>query len=43
MNEAMLSFLELVGASAPFSIAWVFGIKAYRFIVNALSGKDARL
>lgn len=39
----MLSFLTLAGASAPYSIAWVFGIKAYRFIVDALSGKDARL
>lgn len=43
MNEAMTSFLVLVGESAPYTIAWVFGIKAYRFIVNALSGKDARL
>ena len=43
MNEAMISFLALVTASAPYTIAWVFGIKAYRFIVNALSGKDARI
>ena len=43
MNEAMVSFLALVTESAPYTIAWVFGIKAYRFIVNALSGKDASI
>lgn len=43
MNEAMLSFIELVKVCAPYSLAWVLGIKAYRFIVNALTGKDARL
>lgn len=43
MNEAMQSFLVLVSNSAPYSLAWIFGIKAYRFIVNALSGKDARI
>lgn len=43
MNEAMQSFITLIEFTAPFSLAWVFGIKAYRFIVNALSGKDARI
>lgn len=43
MNEAMLSFIELVKICAPFSISWALGIKAYRFIVNAFTGRDARL
>lgn len=43
MNEAMTSFLALVTECAPWTIAWTFGIKAYRFVVNALSGKDARI
>lgn len=43
MNDAMISFLELVKACAPYSIAWSLGIKAYRFVVNAFVGRDARL
>lgn len=43
MNEAMLSFIEIVKQCAPYSLAWALGIKAYRFIVNAMTGKDARL
>lgn len=43
MNEAMMSFLELVKVCAPYSIAWAFGVKAYRFVVNALIGRDAQI
>lgn len=43
MNEAMLSFLELVKAVSPYSLSWALGIKAFRFLVNAFTGKDARL
>lgn len=43
MNEAMLSFLEIVKEVGPYSIAWTMGIKAYRFIVNAFTGKDSRI
>lgn len=43
MNEAMLSFLEIVKVCAPWSLAWVFGVKAYCFVVDALSGRNARL
>lgn len=43
MNEAMQAFLELVTTCAPYSIAWAFGIKAYRFVVNALTGRDAQI
>lgn len=43
MYEAMMSFLELVKGIAPYSIAWGLGIKAYRYVVNAFLGRDARL
>lgn len=43
MNEAMLSFLSLIEAIIPFSLAWGLGIKAYRFVIGAFLGKDARL
>ena len=40
VNDAMLSFLELVNAVAPYSLAWGLGIKAYKFIVGTILGKD---
>lgn len=43
MNEAMTSFISLVQVCAPYSICWALGIKAYRFIVNAFTGRDARI
>lgn len=43
MNEAMLAVLELVKTVAPYDLAWRFGIKAYRYIVDALTGRDPRL
>ena len=43
MNEAMTAFLEIVKTAAPYSIFWSLGIKAYRFIVAAMTGEDARL
>lgn len=43
MNEAMVSFLEIVKVCAPYSIAWALGIKAYRFIVGAMTGKDVSI
>lgn len=43
MNEAMLSFLEIVKAVVPFSISWGLGIKAYNYIVGAFLGKDVSL
>ncbi len=41
MNEAFSSFISIVNAVAPYSIAWALGIRAYRFIVDAMTGKDA--
>lgn len=43
MNEAMLAFIEIVKVCAPYSLAWALGIKAYKFIVGAMSGKDVNL
>lgn len=40
MNEAMLSFLFVVRAVVPYSLAWAFGTKAYNFVVGAFTGKD---
>lgn len=40
MNEAFASFIAIVEAVAPFSIAWALGIRAFRFVVGALTGKD---
>lgn len=43
MNEAMLSFLEIIKVVAPYTLSWGLGIKAYRFVTNAMLGKDARI
>lgn len=43
MNEAMTSFISIVTEVAPYSIFWALGIKAYKFIVGALTGKDVGL
>lgn len=43
MNEAMLSFIEIVKAVAPYSLAWALGIKAYKFIVGCFTGKDVSI
>ena len=43
MNDAMITFLEIVSHTAPYSISWALGIKAYRFIVDAMTGRNARI
>lgn len=43
MNEAMLSFLEIVKVVAPYSVAWGLGCKAYDYVVGAFLGKDVSL
>lgn len=40
MNEAFSSFISIVNAVAPYSIAWALGIRAFRFVVGALTGKE---
>ena len=41
MSEAFSSFIAIVNAIAPYSISWSLGIRAYNFIVGAMTGKDA--
>lgn len=43
MNEAMLSFLAIVEGVVPYTIAWGLGIKAYRYLTDALLGRNARI
>lgn len=43
MNDAMASFIEIVKYVSPYSIAWGLGIKAYKFVVGALLGKDVSI
>lgn len=43
MNEAMLCLVELIKEVAPWDLAWRFGIKAYRYVVDAMTGRDPRL
>lgn len=41
MSEAFNSFIEIVKACAPYSLAWALGVRAYRFVVDCFTGKDA--
>lgn len=43
MNEAMLCFLSIVTVCAPYDLAWAFGMKAYRYVVDAFTGRNAQL
>lgn len=43
MNEAFSSFISIAQSVAPYSIAWALGVRAYRFIVGALTGKDVTI
>ena len=40
MNEAFLSFINIVEEVSPYSLAWALGVRAFRFVVGALTGKD---
>ena len=40
MNDAFACFIEIAKTCAPYSLAWAFGVKAYRFVVGAFTGKD---
>lgn len=40
MSDAFQTFIEIVKITAPFSLAWGLGIRAYRFIVSVYIGKD---
>lgn len=43
MSDAFSAILEVFKATIPYSLAWAFGIKAYRFIVKCFSGEDANV
>lgn len=43
MNDAFSSFISLVNAVAPYSIAWALGVRAFRFIIGAMTGKDVSI
>ena len=43
LSEAFSSFLAIVEVTAPYSIAWALGIKAYKFVVGAMTGKDVSI
>ena len=43
MNDAFSSFISIVNEVAPYIIAWALGVRAYRFIIGAMTGKDVSL
>lgn len=43
MNEYADAFLELVKVATGPALCWAFGIKAFRFVVGAFTGKDVWL
>ena len=43
MNEAFLSFINIVEEVAPYALAWALGVRAFRFVVGALTGKDVTI
>ena len=43
MNEAFSSFINIVGEVSPYALAWSLGVRAFRFIVGALTGKDVTI
>lgn len=43
MNEAFTTFISIVETCAPYSLAWALGMRAYRFLVNAFTGRDVQL
>lgn len=43
MNEAMLSFVEIVQYVTPYCVSWGLGIKAFKFVVGCFLGKDVSI
>lgn len=43
MNEAFSSFIVIVDETAPYALAWALGVRAFRFVVGALTGKDVTI
>ena len=40
MNEAFLSFINIVQEISPYALAWALGVRAFRFVVGALTGQE---
>lgn len=43
MNEAFLSFINIVQEVSPYALAWALGVRSFRFVVGALTGKDVTI
>lgn len=43
MNEAFSSFIVIVEEVAPYALAWALGVRAFRFVVGAMTGKDVTI
>ena len=43
MNDAMLSFIEIINYVTPYVVSWGLGIKAFRFVVGCFLGKDVSI
>lgn len=43
MDYVMLAMLEIFKSMAKYSIAWALGIRAYRYVVNAITGTSDKL
>lgn len=43
MNEAFTSFISLASSVAPYALAWALGVRAFRFVVGAITGKDVTI
>lgn len=43
MNDAISAIVEVFKATIPYSLAWAFGMKAYRFMVKCFTGEDANV
>ena len=43
MPEAMESFMVIVRDVAPYSIFWALGMRAFRFVIGVITGKDVEI
>lgn len=43
MNEAFTSFIVIAQETAPYALAWALGVRAFRFVVGAMTGKDVTI
>lgn len=43
LSDFINSFVDIIGVVAPIDVAWILGVLGYRFIVDALTGRNASL